>query len=128
MPMQDDVDVVEKSGSHHINFAGAALFGGRAVEADRAFLSGSFHPVLYRNCRFDRTSPEQMMAASVTGVEPGTYLLFGYGCLRDARKCIEFSEYTDHWMAGAKAGSEGGGDFRDARLNRETLLLELFLK
>ena len=84
VPVHDGVDVVEKAGAHHVNFAGAAFFGGGAVDAEGALLAGGLEPVFQRDGGVRGGGAEEVVAAGVAGVDLGARFFLGVGGLRYA--------------------------------------------
>ena len=95
VPVHDGVDVVEEAGADHVNFAGAALFGGCAVDAEGALLAGGLEPVLQRDGGVRGGGAEEVVAAGVARVDLGAGFFLGVGGLRDAGERVVFGEDAD---------------------------------
>ncbi len=114
VPVQDDVDVVEEAGADHVDLAGAAFFGGRAVVAEGAGDVVCGHVLLDRDGGESGAGAEEVVAAAVAGRVGDDGVAGGFGLLREAGEGVELAEDGDDGRAGAVAGDEGGGLIGDA--------------
>ena len=108
--MQHRVDVLEQAGAHHVDFAGAALFGRGAVKAHCAgeMMAGQ---VIFDGDGGERPAgAQQIVAAAVAGSVGCDHLTFRYGVLGEAGQGVELAENGDHRFALAEAGNESGGN------------------
>src|SRR3546814_10832226 len=60
--------IVERAGAHQVDLAGAALFRGRAVDADLAVAACLAQPLRDRARRGDAARAEQVVAAGMTRI------------------------------------------------------------
>ena len=84
VPVEDDVHVFEETGANHVDFAGAAFFGGRAVVAEGACDVVFGHEVFRRDGGEGGTGAEEIVSAAVAGGSADDGFASGDGLLGEA--------------------------------------------
>ena len=92
VPVQNGIDVIEKSRTNHINFPRTALFCRGPIEADDTRLPRCFHPFLYGYGSSHRSCSKKMMAAGVPRSILDQWFSMGNRILRQSRKCVELRQ------------------------------------
>src|SRR5262245_4861804 len=129
MPRDNGVHIAEEASAHHVDLAGAAFFGRRAVVTQGASVSRRREPLLHGNRRSECTGTEQVVAASMSGavffdgVSRG-----GLRFLRQPWQGIELADDADDRLAGTERRDERGRNVGDAALQLEARRAQLLLQ
>src|SRR3546814_4718253 len=87
---------VERAGAHQVDLAGAALFRGRAVDADLAVAACLAQPLRDRARRGDAARAEQVVAAGMTRILAINRRVLRQRGLRHARQRVHFRKQRDN--------------------------------
>ncbi len=92
MPVQDDVDILEEAGAHHVHLAGAAFLGRGSVEAQGAGEVVLGHVLPGGDGGERGPGAEEVVAAAVAGRGGDDGLAGGDGLLREAGQRVVLAQ------------------------------------
>ena len=107
VPVQNSVDIVEKTGSHHEDFGTATFLGRSAIEPYRPRQLTQPNPVGDGDCGGRRCDSKEMMATTMSPTRFFPRFLGRKRLLAKPRQGIELSEHSDDGSAAAVLRDEG---------------------